>query len=352
MTKDQSSPQPSSTGKGSESASMFTPPERPCIRTLADLRGRDLLTLSNLSPEVLLGLLDRARQIKGNPAGFRTVMDHKAVALLFEKPSLRTKMSFEVGVAKLGGHPIFMDHGNARLGARESVRDYGKNLERWVDCIVARVYSQLVLEELADAARCPVINALSDRFHPCQAIADIFTLYERAGHDAARLRTMKVAYVGDGNNVCHSLMHAAALAGMSTTVITPEGYAPAEDVTRECAALAKASGARLTITNDTAAVEAHDAVYTDVWVSMGQAGGVDEVTKRRKVFARYQVNAELMARAGKGLKSPAVFMHCLPAQRGLEVTDEVIDAPTSIVYDQAENRMWGQNALLSHVFAR
>lgn len=337
---------------GSESPSMFTPPPLPWLRTLADLRGRDLLTLSNLSPEVLLGLFETARQIKASPGSFRTVMDHKAVALLFEKPSLRTKMSFEVGVAKLGGHPIFMDHGNARLGARESVRDYGKNLERWVDCIVARVYSQLVLEELAEAAKCPVINALSDRFHPCQAIADIFTLYERAGHDTSRLRTMKVAYVGDGNNVCHSLMHAATLAGVSTTVVTPKGYAPAEDVTRECEAFAKASGAKLTITTDTAAVEGHDAVYTDVWVSMGQAGGVDEVTKRRKVFAKYQVNGELMARASKGLKSPSVFMHCLPAQRGLEVTDEVIDAPTSIVYDQAENRMWGQNALLAHVFAR
>jgi ornithine carbamoyltransferase len=261
-------------------------------------------------------------------------------------------MSFEVGIAKLGGHPIFMDHAAQRLGARESVRDYAKNLERWVECIVARVYSQAVLEEMAEAAKCPVVNALSDRFHPCQALADLFTLYERAGNDAARLRKLKLAYVGDGNNVCHSLIHCSTLLGVDTTVITPKGYAPAEDVVADCQAFAKAAGSKFTLATNPTAIEGNDAVYTDVWVSMGQAGGVDEVTKRRKIFAKYQVNSELMEAAGKGRPSPAVFMHCLPAQRGLEVTDDVIDSPHSVVYDQAENRMHAQNALLHYMLGK
>jgi ornithine carbamoyltransferase len=202
---------------------------------------------------------------------------------------------------------------------------------------------------MADTARPPVINALSDRFHPCQALADLFTLYERAGCDAGRLRQTRLAYIGDGNNVCHSLMQASTLLGVDTTIVTPKGYGPAADVVKECEAFALAAGSKLLVTTDLAAVEGHDAVYTDVWVSMGQAGGVDEVTKRRKVFSKYQVSAELMERASRGRKAPAVFMHCLPAQRGLEVTDEVIDAPQSVVYDQAENRMHAQNALLHYM---
>lgn len=323
----------------------------PRIETAAGFRGADLLTLSNVSPRAVMELFETARRAKADIRPYRQVLDGKAVALLFEKPSLRTKVSFDVGVAKLGGHPVFMDHSAQRLGARESVRDYGKNLERWVDCIVARVYLQSALEELADAAKCPVINALSDRFHPCQALADVFTLFEMAGHDAGRLREMRIAYVGDGNNVCHSLMQASTLLGVGTTVITPKGYGPAEDVVRECEGFAKAAGSSLLVTTDANAVEGHDAVYTDVWVSMGQAGGVDEVTRRRKVFAKYQVSGEMMERASRGRASGAVFMHCLPAQRGLEVTDEVIDSARSIVYEQAENRMHAQNALLAHMFA-
>ncbi|MDX2131417.1 MAG: ornithine carbamoyltransferase [Planctomycetota bacterium] len=321
------------------------------ISTAADLRGRDVLTLANFRAEAVRGIFERAAAMKRDPGPFRRSLDGIAVAMLFEKPSLRTKMSFEVGIAMLGGHPVFMDHASQRLGARESVRDYGKNLERWVKCIVARVYAQTALEEMAEAASCPVINALSDRYHPCQALADLFTLWERAGHDAGRLRETRVAYLGDGNNVCASLMHAACLLGVPMTVITPPGYAPAPDVVRECEAFAAREGSTLRVTTDPAAVQGHDAVYTDVWVSMGQAGGVDEVTRRRKIFSKYQVNAEAMALASRGRPSPAVFMHCLPAQRGLEVTDEVIDAPTSVVYDQAENRMWAQNALLTLMFA-
>jgi len=324
----------------------------PAITRAKDFKGQDLLTLSNISPSAILELFDTASKMKANLSAYRSTLDNLAVALLFEKPSLRTKMSFEVGIAKLGGHPIFMDHGGQRLGARESVRDYGKNLERWVDCIVARVYSQQVLEEMADAAKCPVINALSDRFHPCQGLADLFTLYERAGRNPDRLRQVKLLYIGDGNNVCHSLIHCATLLGVHTTVITPKGYAPADDVAAECAAFAKAKGSTFTISHNLRDAEGHDAVYTDVWVSMGQPGGVDEVTKRRKIFTKYQVNPDLMELASRGRPAPAAFMHCLPAQRGLEVTDEVIDAPTSIVYDQAENRMHAQNALLHYMLGK
>lgn len=341
------SPSPSAPTAGNH----VTPGHARPIGSLRDLRGADLLNLATFAPGVVLDLFATAADSKRNPDRYRRALDNLAVILLFEKPSLRTKISFEVGVAKMGGHPLYMDHSQQRLGARESVRDYGKNLERWVDCIVARVYSQTVLEELAEAAKCPVINALSDRFHPCQALADVLTLWELAGRDVGRLRTMKLAYVGDGNNVCHSLMQAATLLGMSMTVVTPAGFEPAADVTSQCVSFAAAAGGSLEITNATAAVEGHAAVYTDVWVSMGQAGGVDEATKRRKVFSPYQVNAELMARASRGLASPAVFMHCLPAQRGLEVTDEVIDSRHSVVYDQAENRMHAQNALLVHMFA-
>lgn len=327
-------------------------PVAPSIAAAADLRGRDLLTLSTLSPRALRELFDRAAEIKRSPGAFRSALDGRSIALLFEKPSLRTKMSFEVGIAMLGGHPVFMDHATQRLGARESVRDYAKNLERWVQCIVARVYAQTALEEMADAAACPVINALSDRYHPCQALADIFTLRERCGHDESRLRSLRLAYLGDGNNVCASLMHAACLAGISTTVVTPPGFEPAPDVVESSRTFAQASGCTLTIATDPNAIEGHDAVYTDVWVSMGQAGGVDEVTRRRRTFAAYQVNGATMARASRGRPAPAVFMHCLPAQRGLEVTDDVIDAPTSVVYDQAENRMWAQMALLTFMLAR
>jgi ornithine carbamoyltransferase len=327
-------------------------PPLPTIGSAREFKGQDLLTLSNVTAEAVLELFEAARRIKADLNAHRATLDNKAVALLFEKPSLRTKMSFEVGIAKLGGHPIFMDHGAQRLGARESVRDYAKNLERWVECIVARVYSQAVLEEMAEAARCPVVNALSDRFHPCQALADLFTLYERAGHDHARLRGMRLLFIGDGNNVCHSLIHCATLLGVGTTVVTPKGFGPAEDVAAECAAFARDAGSGFAVAHSLGAAEGHDAVYTDVWVSMGQAGGVDEVTKRRKIFSKFQVNAELMELAGRGRASPAVFMHCLPAQRGLEVTDEVIDSAHSVVYDQAENRMHAQNALLHFMIGK
>jgi len=323
-----------------------SPLPQPPIASAQQLAGRDLLTLTGLTPGAIGELFQTARRMKSDIAPYRRTLDGRTVILLFEKASLRTRITFETGVNKLGGTALYMDHSAQRLGEREAVKDYGKNLDRWVDCIVARVYSQRIIEELTDASRVPVINALSDRFHPCQGLADLFTLWERPGGLRPGGRRLRLAYVGDGNNVCHSLMHAATMLGVDTTVVTPPGFEPAPDVTAECQAYAAAAGSTLRLTDDPEGVAGHDAVYTDVWVSMGQA---DAGGKRRKAFADYQIDADLMAVAGRGTPSGAVFMHCLPAQRGVEVTDEVIDSAASVVYDQAENRMHVQNALLSHM---
>ncbi len=312
------------------------------LSTTSSLFGTDLLTVASLSPQQLGGLLDLAGKVKADRGPYAKSLAGKSVILIFEKASLRTKVTFEVGVHNLGGSPIYMDQSGSKLGERESIKDYGKNLERWVQCIVARVYSQKALEELAVHAKVPVINALSDRFHPCQALADVFTLKEKLG----RLEGKRLAFVGDGNNVCHSLMHAATLLGMEMTVVCPKGYEPAADVTAECERFAAASGGKLTISSELRAIAGHHAVYTDVWVSMGQA---EQAQERRRAFADYQVNSGLMRLAGQGLPAAPLFMHCLPAQRGIEVTDEVIDSPSSVVYDQAENRMHVQNAVMVEV---
>lgn len=310
----------------------------------------DLLDLEPLVPEAILRLFRLAGRVKADVTPYRRALDGKTIVLLFEKPSLRTRVSFETGIVKLGGAAIYLDHGTQRLGERESVADYGRNLERWVDGIVARVFKQMVLEQLAGAASIPVINALSDRFHPCQALADLFTLAERFGAPAGgpawldlRGRGVRLAYIGDGNNVCHSLMQCAAKLGVSMTVITPPGYEPAGDVVRACDRWASAAGATLSLSNDPDAAAGSHAVYTDVWVSMGQS---EQAARRMQDFSRYRVDAQRMSVASRGLNAPSLFMHCLPAQRGVEVTDEVIDASSSIVYDQAENRMHAQNALL------
>jgi ornithine carbamoyltransferase len=319
---------------------------RPTILRAADLRGRDLTTLTGLSQEAVLEVFETARSLKATKGAWPQTLAGKSAVLLFEKASLRTRMTFEIGIAKLGGTAIYMDHSQQRLGERESIRDYAKNLERWVDCIIARVYSQKLLDELAEVSRVPVINALSDRFHPCQSLADLFTLWERPAGLRPNGDRLRLAYIGDGNNVCHSLMQAACVLGVDMTVVSPAGYEPQSDVLGECAALTTTSGSTLRLSNDPKAVENHHAVYTDVWASMGQA---DQAGKRRKAFAKYQVNADLMALASKGLAGPSLFMHCLPAQRGVEVTDEVIDSASAIVYDQAENRLHAQAAVLTHM---
>ena len=295
----------------------------------------DFISLADLTTDEILGLLSLADALKQE---FRTgVHTHRlsgqALAMIFEKPSLRTRVTFETGILHLGGHAILLDlSGGAALGERESVPDVAKNLERWVDCIMARTFSHDAVVQLAEHASIPVINALTDDLHPCQVLADAQTLRERKGD----LNGLKVAFVGDGNNVCASWFNLAARIPISVALVCPPGY--------ECNATVTAFAQReaqgeVCVTNDVDGVKGADAVYTDVWASMGQE---DEKEDRAKVFAPYQVNAKLMALA----KKDAIFMHCLPAKRGLEVTDEVIDSKCSVVFDQAENRLHAQKAVM------
>jgi len=297
---------------------------------------RDFLTGTEWSPKQLRDFFRLALEMKAHPERYRTSLAGSVFVLIFEKPSLRTRVTFETGISNLGGSSIFLDHTMARLSEREPVRDIAKNLERWVQGIVARVFAQETLEELAANANVPVINALSDKYHPCQALADFFTLEERFGN----LRGLKFAYVGDGNNMCHSLLTIGARVGAHVRVATPAGYEPDAGVVAEAKRVARETRGKIEILRSPEeAVAGVQAVYTDVWASMGQES---ESAEREKVFAAYQVNEALFAHAAPD----AVFLHCLPAHRGLEVSAGVIDSPRSIIYDQAENRLHVQKALL------
>ena len=301
---------------------------------------RDLLTGTEWSPAQLRGFFQLSADIKANPDRYRSVLEGHMFVMIFEKPSLRTRVTFETGIAGMGGTSTFLDHTAAKLSEREPVRDIAKNLERWVQGIVARVFAQETLDELAANANVPVINALSDRFHPCQALADFFTLEERFGN----LRGLKFAYVGDGNNMCHSLLTVGARAGAHVRVATPAGYEPDPAIVAESKRVAKETRGKIEILRvPEDAVAGAQAVYTDVWASMGQES---EASAREKAFAAYQVNEALFAQAAPD----AVFMHCLPAHRGLEVSEGVIDSPRSIIYDQAENRLHVQKAVLHTLF--
>jgi ornithine carbamoyltransferase len=296
----------------------------------------DLLTGTEWTAAQIRELFRLAREVKAQPDRFRTALAGRSFALIFEKPSLRTRVTFEVGIASLGGTSIFLDHTTTHLGERESVPDVAQCLERWVHGIVARVFSQETLDELASNARVPVINALSDRFHPCQALADFFTLEERFGS----LRGLKFAYIGDGNNMCHSLMLAGARVGAHIKVATPAGYEPDANIVAEAKRAARETRGRIEILRSPEeAVANAQAVYTDVWASMGQE---QETAAREAAFAGYQVDEKLFAHAARD----AVFLHCLPAHRGLEVGSGVIDSPRSIVFDEAENRLHVQKAIL------
>lgn len=296
----------------------------------------DLLTGMEWIPAQVRELYHLAGDVKAHPDRYRAALAGRFLAMIFEKPSLRTRVTFEVGIASLGGASVFLDHTNVRLGERESIRDVAKNLERMVHGIIARVFSQNSLDELAAHGRIPVINALSDRFHPCQALADFFTLEERF----SGLRGLKFAYVGDGNNVCHSLLSVGARAGAHVRVATPVGYEPDAAVVAEAKRVARETRGKIEILHSPGeAVAGAQAIYTDVWASMGQES---EEAVRQAAFQGYQVNEALFALAAPD----AVFMHCLPAHRGLEVTDAVMDSPRSIVYDQSENRLHAQKAIL------
>jgi ornithine carbamoyltransferase len=281
-------------------------------------------------------MLDRAAEVKKHQAKYRKALKNRILAMIFQKPSLRTRMTFEAGMLRLGGEAIYLAPSDIQMGSREGAYDIGKNLERWVDGIMIRTFGHQIAVDLAASCRIPVINALTDLSHPCQAMADFLTLREHKG----ALSALKLTYVGDGNNVCHSLMLAAARGGTKMAVATPPGYEPKAEVVRWAREDGKDTGFALTLTNSPEeAASGADAVYTDVWASMGQES---EKEARARIFAPFQVNAKLMAHA----KKDAIFMHCLPAHRGEEVTNEVIDSPNSVVYDEAENRLHAQNGIL------
>jgi ornithine carbamoyltransferase len=304
---------------------------------LSPLSQKDLICTSLLPVADIERIYAVARQLKAGRDVHTRVLANKRLAMIFEKDSLRTRFTFDIGMNDLGGSVSFMDHRDARIGSRESVKDIAKNLERWVHGIVARTFKHKVLEDLAAAAGIPVINGLSDHVHPCQALADFFTLVEK--WDTLRGRT--VTFVGDGNNTCHALIHTAVKLGVHIRVCSPEGYEPNSRVVNEAMRAAQETGAEVQILNDPKqAADGADAIYTDVWASMGQE---DEIEERNGIFAAYQVDEELMSLAKPG----ALFMHCLPAHRGKEVSQQVMDGPRSIVYDIAENRLHVQKAILA-----
>ncbi len=287
----------------------------------------------DFSTEQLIALLDLTQQVKQSRPRFASALKGRYVSLLFEKPSLRTRMTFELAIKQLGGDCVTQI---GLIADREPLKDVARNLARWTDAIVARTFSQQTIEELARWSGLPVVNALSDLYHPCQALADMFTLKEQFD----RVRGIKLAYVGDGNNVANSLLLCCARLGINMSVATPRGYEPQSAIVQQAEELAKNSGATIEITNDASeAVSAAHVVYTDVWASMGQESEAEE---RKRLFAPYQVNRSLLAKARKDAR----FMHCLPAKRGLEVTDEVMESDQSVAFDQAENRLHVQKALL------
>ncbi|SFJ14167.1 ornithine carbamoyltransferase [Thermoflavimicrobium dichotomicum] len=305
---------------------------------LQGLKGKDCLTLTDYTPEEIQALIKLAVKLKQEQkAGVKnTALQGKVLAMMFDKPSTRTRVSFAVGMAQLGGQFLELSSKEMQYGRGESLEDTARTLSGYVDAIMIRTFSQQMVEELAKHATVPVINGLTDLYHPCQALADLLTLMEEKGD----LSRVKLAYVGDGNNVLHSLMHGAAAVGMTLTIATPKGYEPLPKVWDEIEKVAKQTGAQIQFYYDPMeAVKEADAIYTDVWASMGQE---EEKEKRKKDFAEYQVNETLMKQA----KADAIFMHCLPAYRGLEVTAEVIDGPQSVVFQQAENRLHAQKALL------
>jgi ornithine carbamoyltransferase len=296
----------------------------------------DLLSINDLGPVGVRHILSLTARVKANPAAYKAALAGKQLALFFEKPSLRTRLTFEAGINSMGGASFFFDQTHARLDAREKLSDIAHNLERWIDGVILRTFDHATVAGMAEHADIPVVNGLSDLEHPCQALADYFTLTEKFPD----VKKTRLAYVGDGNNVANSLMLAAACLGSEIVVATPAGYEPSADVLASARATAKRTGASIEVTNDpVAAVSGADAVYTDVWASMGEE---NEAAERKRIFAAYQVNESLMSHAADG----AVFMHCLPAHRGDEVTDAVIDSAQSVVFDQAENRLHVQKAIL------
>lgn len=303
----------------------------------------DFLSLHDITKEELKELLELAMKLKDeNKKGIEHhILKGKTLGMIFSKSSTRTRVSFEVGMTQLGGHPLFLSSNDIQLGRGETIYDTAKVLERYLDGIMIRTYSHQDVLDLAEHANIPIINALTDLLHPCQVLADLLTTIEHKGS----LAGLKLAYIGDGNNMAHSLMYGCAKAGMHCAVATPENYTCDEDVVKNAMADFAEAGTSLTITTDPKeAIKDADVVYTDTWVSMGQE---EEKAERLKVFMPYQVNSELFSYA----KPDALFMHCLPAYRGFEVTEDVIDGPNSVIFDEAENRLHAQKAVLVKLMA-
>ncbi len=304
--------------------------------------GRDFLSVDDLATEEVAELLELAAKVKASPGDHAGRLVGLSAALMFEKPSTRTRVSFEVGCAQLGMHPLVLSSGDLQLGRGETIEDTGRVLSRYVDAIVLRTFGQERLEALAAAATIPVVNALSDFEYPCQCLADLQTMREKKGDLGGQI----LAYLGDGNNVTHSLLFGGAKAGMHVRVATPPGFEPIPQVVQRAGAIARETGGSVHIGNDpVAAATGADILYTDVWASMGQEA---EAADRALVFPRYRIDAPAVKRAAPD----AIVMHCLPAHRGDEITDEVIDGPQSVVWDQAENRLHAQKALLLWLFER
>ncbi len=300
------------------------------------MHATDFLSIRDITTDEIRATFDIALRMKKDRGAFAGALAGKTLALIFEKPSLRTRVSFDVGIQQLGGYSVYLSPAEINLGKRESVYDVAKNLERMVQGIMIRTFAHRIVLDMAEYASIPVINGLTDYSHPCQAMADYLTLTEIFGD----LRGRKLAYIGDGNNVAHSLMFAGARLGVHVAIGCPKGFEPDAEAVKLASEDAKATGGSIAVTHDPAeAARGADALYTDVWASMGQE---KEAEERKKIFRPFQVNASLMKRA----KESAVFMHCLPAHRGDEVTDEVIDAPYSVVFQEAENRLHAQKAIM------
>lgn len=297
---------------------------------------KDLVSIKDLSPKEIEEIFTLTDELKKDKQKFSRTLAGKTLALIFQKPSNRTRVSFQVGMYQLGGYSLYLAPQEINLGVRESIRDVAKTLSRYVQAIVLRTFEHKNVTELAHAADIPVINGLSDFEHPCQALADIYTVREKM----KKLKGLTLAFVGDGNNVCNSLLYASAKVGMNMHVGSPRGYAPDSAVVKEAKAIAEAKQAQVKVfDNPTNAVKDAHVIYTDVWTSMGQE---KEAEERKRIFREFQINKNLVRLA----HPKALIMHCLPAHRGEEITDEVMDSPNSVVFDQAENRMHVQKAIL------
>ncbi|RKF21444.1 ornithine carbamoyltransferase [Alginatibacterium sediminis] len=299
-----------------------------------------LLSLNQLNQDQLLGLLELAAKIKQKPQDYSQALVGKSVVTLFEKQSLRTRVTFDIGINRLGGHAVYLDQQNGAMGVRETVKDFASNITRWADGIVARVNSHKTLLELREYSNVPVINSLCDLYHPCQGLADFQTIAE----NYSDLSKVKLAYLGEGNNVTHSLLLGGAILGMEVAAICPKGYSPDAQIVQQAQALAAKHGGKIIVSDDINAIKGFDVVYGDTWVSMGDDTPLEAVKSR---YMPYQINQQMMNDNGI-----SHVLHCQPAHRELEITSEVMDGPSSIIFDQAENRMHAQNAVLVSLIAK